>query len=63
MGKRCRLDRSFHRCFCFAKTLLFAKTLRASMTLLRRNDVRKFDAEAILLREFQCKKIDILMFK
>ena len=27
------------------------KTLRASMTLCRRNDVRKFDADAILIRE------------
>ena len=33
------------------------------MTLLRRNDVRKFDPDAILFREIQCKKRDILMFK
>ena len=33
--------------------LLFMKTLRASMTLRRRNDVRKFDIDAILLREIQ----------
>ena len=42
--------------------LLFAKTLRASMTLWRRNDVRKFDASAILFKENLCKKMDILMF-
>ena len=34
-----------------------------SMMLWRCNDVRKFDAEAILFREMQCKKLDILMFK
>ena len=39
------------------------KTSRASTTLLRGNVVRKFDVDAILLREIQCKKIDILMFK
>ena len=33
------------------------------MTLRRGNYVRKFDADAILLREMQCKKLDILMFK
>ena len=33
------------------------------MSLWRRNDVRKFDADAILFREIQCKKKDILMFK
>ena len=27
------------------------------------NDVRKFGADAILFREIQCKKRDILMFK
>ena len=43
--------------------VLLAKTSRTSMTLLRRNDVRKFDADAILFREMQCKKMDILMFK
>ena len=42
--------------------LFFAKTLRASMTLWRRNDVRKFDASAILFKENLCKKMDILMF-
>ena len=39
-----------------------AKTLRASMTLWRRNNVRKFDAGAILFREIQCKRMDKLMF-
>ena len=33
------------------------------MTLWRRYDVRKFDADAILLREILCKKRDILMIK
>ena len=33
------------------------------MTLWRHNDVRKFDADAILFREVQYKKRDILMFK
>ena len=33
------------------------------MTLWRCNAVRKFDADAILFRETQCKKMDILMFK
>ena len=33
------------------------------MTLWQQKDVRKFDAEAILFREIQCKKRDILMFK
>ena len=43
--------------------LLFAKTLGMSITLLRRYDVQKFDADAILFREILCKKRDILMFK
>ena len=33
---------------------LFAKTLRASMTLWRSYDVQKFDADVILLREILC---------
>ena len=49
-GKRCGLDWSFCRCFC-------------SMTLWRRYDVRKFDADTILFREILCKKRDILIFK
>ena len=43
--------------------LLFTKTLHLSMMLWRRNDVQKFDTDAILFREIQCKKRDILMFK
>ena len=43
--------------------LLFAKTLRVSVMLWRGYDVRKFDMDAILLREIQCKKRDILMLK
>ena len=43
--------------------LLFVKTLRASMTLWRHNDVQKFDAHTILFTEVLCKKRDILMFK
>ena len=43
--------------------LLFAKTLHATMTLWRRYDVRKFDADAILFGEILCKKSDILKFK
>ena len=31
------------------------------MTLWRRNDVRKFDTDAILFREIQCKKKDMLL--
>ena len=38
------------KCFC-------------SMTLWRRYDVRKFDADTILFREILCKKRDILIFK
>ena len=34
----------------------FAETLHASMTLRRRYNIRQFDADAILLREIQCKK-------
>ena len=43
--------------------LLYARTLRASMTLWGRNVVQKFDTDAISFREIQCKKRDILMFK
>ena len=32
---------------------------RVYMTLWRRNDVRKFDADAILFWEMKCKKMDI----
>ena len=37
---------------------LIAKTLSASMTLWRRYDVRKINADANLLRENQCKIMD-----
>ena len=33
--------------------------MRVYMTLWRRNEVLKFDADAILLREIMCKKRDI----
>ena len=54
---------------CFVKTLhgfmifFFVKMLPASMTLWRGYDVRKFDASAILFREIQHKKRDIILFK
>ena len=47
----------------FANAFVRENVVRVSMTLWRRNDVRKFDADAILFREIQCKKRDILMFK
>ena len=43
--------------------LSFVKTLHVYMTLMQRNVVPKFDADAILFREIPCKKRDILMFK
>ena len=43
--------------------ILFAKLLCVSMTLLRRNDVQKFDADSILFIEIQFNKSDMLMFK
>ena len=43
--------------------LLFAKTLYASITLWQRNDVLKFDADAILFREILRKTRDILILK
>ena len=42
---------------------LVRENVTAIMTLWRHNDVRKFDAAAILFREIWCKKRDILMFK
>ena len=41
--------------------LLSAKMVRTTMTGWR-YDVRKFTVDAILFREIQCKKMDILMF-
>ena len=46
-------DWSFHRCFCLRKRCV---------RLWRRYDLRKYTADAILLREFQCTKMDKLMF-
>ena len=54
--KCCGLDWSF----CY---VMFAKMLHTSMTLWRRNDVQKFDADAIFFREIKCKKMNISMFK
>ena len=42
--------------------LLFAKTLHTAMMLWRRYDVQKFTVNTILIREIQCKKMEILMF-
>ena len=47
----------------FADAFVPQKMLYASMTLWRRNGVRKFDPVAILFGIIQCKKRDILMFK
>ena len=41
--------------------LLFAKLLHASMAFWQCNGVQKFDPTAILVRETQSKKRDILM--
>ena len=38
------------------------ESLRKAMTLWRRFDFRKFTADAILFRDIQCKKMDLLMF-
>ena len=40
----------------FADAFVRENVARVYMTLLRRNDVRKFDADAILFREIKCKK-------
>ena len=45
------------KCFCLRKRC------ERLVTLWRPYDIRKFDADAILFREIQCKKMDILMFK
>ena len=39
-----------------------AKTLRMAVMLCLRYDIQKFIVDAILFREIQCKKRDILMF-
>ena len=43
----------------FADAFLRENVARVYMTLWRRNDVRKFDADAILFCEMKCKKRDI----
>ena len=40
----------------FADAFVRENVARVYMTLWRRNDVRKFDADAILFREIKCKK-------
>ena len=49
-------DWSFWQCFCLQKTLCTVITLWRCYANL------KFTADAILFREIQCKKMDILMF-
>ena len=43
----------------FADAFVRENIARVYMTLRRRNDVRKFDADAILFWEIKCKKRDI----
>ena len=43
----------------FADAFVRENVARVYVTLWRRNDVRKFDADAILFREIKCKKRDI----
>ena len=43
----------------FADAFVRENVARVNMTLWRRNDVRKFDADAILFREIKCEKEDI----
>ena len=43
----------------FADAFVRENVARVYMTLRRHNDVRKFDADAILFREIKCKKSDI----
>ena len=43
----------------FADAFVRENNARVYMTLWRRNDVRKFDADAILFWEIKCKKRDI----
>ena len=43
----------------FADAFVRENVARVYMTLWRRNDVRKFDADTILFREIKFKKIDI----
>ena len=43
----------------FADAFVREKVAHVYMTLWRRNDVRKFDADAILFREIKRKRTDI----
>ena len=43
----------------FANAFVRENVARVYMTLWRRNDVRKFDTDAILFWEIKCKKKDI----
>ena len=43
----------------FADAFVRKNVARVYMTLWRRNDVQKFDADASLFREIKCKKRDI----
>ena len=43
----------------FADAFVRESVARVYMTLWRRNDVRKFDADAILFGEIKCKRRDI----
>ena len=43
----------------YAVVFVRENVARAYMTLLRRNDIRKFDADAILFREINRKRRDI----
>ena len=43
----------------FAGAFVRENVARVYITLWRRNDVRKFDTNAILFREIKCKKRDI----
>ena len=43
----------------FADAFVRENVAHVYMTLWRRNDVRKFDADAILFREIKFKKMDI----
>ena len=52
-GKRCGRDWSFRQC------IVRENVARVYMTLWQRNDVRKFDPDAILFLEIKCKKRDI----
>ena len=56
---RCYILKALQTRLLILPMLLFAKKLCMAMTLRRRYDIRKFTADAILLREIQCKKSNI----